>query len=663
MLGEILLQEITPELIPVEEGTKPQATEDSVGPYNLQDFTLFHVVRRGHRPSKIAFLAWHAWRDAGRGGVAARLPRGRPRRLRPADGQALARGVRAPVLRQPVQALGAAQRAQGQRRRDDEPARGLADAERRRGRPRGWPSSRACRTRRPTWPERTPRPWRRVPLRLRTLPTMRMSPSGARCDDARDAGSICGRTGDLPCMHAPRWRQPPSCWAPRFVGVPAASAASAAPTTTLEARRTRRRRLSLRRSAGDAARTGSSARPGPVRDAHGPARPRGPDGAHHPAGRLAREAPGPEGSRGDVHQPRGSGWQRHVPGRLGQFVPGKVGRTYDWVGPGPARRRQRAGRPSPATAAYNKIGTRPPYEPRTQAILDAWVSRSAAYAADCGTVGGGRPAAAHEDDRHRGRLRGRCVRRSAPSRSASTDSPTAPTSRRSTPRCTPSASTSSCSTASSTPATSGTPRTPPRTWRSRRRCTVFFRWAARGHAELRLGRTGGPGGEDLLPRCCAGSRAGPSPGSGPPSCRRRAGGGLREVPVAGGGGGAVGDRHPGHRAPGPEGLQVSVNPTTAGGDNGYATYLATICTDAPWPTDLATLLADNERQDRRHPFLTWPNGWFNAPCRTWPAPPAAAAVEVAPRPGRPCSSTRPSTAATPIDGCLRGASPVQPAQC
>ncbi|WP_457205874.1 NAD(+) synthase [Nocardioides sp. P5_C9_2] len=64
VLGEILEQEITPELIPVEDGVKPQATEDSVGPYNLQDFTLFHVVRRGHRPSRIAFLAWHAWRDA-----------------------------------------------------------------------------------------------------------------------------------------------------------------------------------------------------------------------------------------------------------------------------------------------------------------------------------------------------------------------------------------------------------------------------------------------------------------------------------------------------------------------------------------------------------------------------------------------------------------------
>ncbi|MDT9594936.1 NAD(+) synthase [Nocardioides zeae] len=64
LLRAIVTQEITPELIPTEEGEKPQATEDAVGPYALADFALYHVVRRGYRPSKIAFLAWHAWRDA-----------------------------------------------------------------------------------------------------------------------------------------------------------------------------------------------------------------------------------------------------------------------------------------------------------------------------------------------------------------------------------------------------------------------------------------------------------------------------------------------------------------------------------------------------------------------------------------------------------------------
>ena len=78
VLREIVAQEITPELVPDRDGVKPQATEDSVGPYALQDFTLFHVVRPGFRPSKIAFLAWHAWHDAARGG----WPPGFPDELR-----------------------------------------------------------------------------------------------------------------------------------------------------------------------------------------------------------------------------------------------------------------------------------------------------------------------------------------------------------------------------------------------------------------------------------------------------------------------------------------------------------------------------------------------------------------------------------------------------
>ncbi len=67
LLTEIVQQEITPELIPAGEGEKPQSTESSVGPYALQDFTLFHVLRQGLRPSRIAFLAEHAWSDAERG--------------------------------------------------------------------------------------------------------------------------------------------------------------------------------------------------------------------------------------------------------------------------------------------------------------------------------------------------------------------------------------------------------------------------------------------------------------------------------------------------------------------------------------------------------------------------------------------------------------------
>ncbi len=67
VLQVIVEQEITPELVPAGEGERPQSTEDAIGPYSLQDFTLFHVLRYGFRPSKIAFLAEHAWRDASAG--------------------------------------------------------------------------------------------------------------------------------------------------------------------------------------------------------------------------------------------------------------------------------------------------------------------------------------------------------------------------------------------------------------------------------------------------------------------------------------------------------------------------------------------------------------------------------------------------------------------
>lgn len=66
-LEAILATEISPELIPAEAGAAPQSTEAKIGPYALQDFTLFHVLRHGFPPSKVAFLALHAWEDKDRG--------------------------------------------------------------------------------------------------------------------------------------------------------------------------------------------------------------------------------------------------------------------------------------------------------------------------------------------------------------------------------------------------------------------------------------------------------------------------------------------------------------------------------------------------------------------------------------------------------------------
>ena len=74
ILDDILATEISPELVPADESGAIQSTESVVGPYALQDFTLFYVTRFGFAPSKIAYLAWNAWHDVGQGAWPANTP-------------------------------------------------------------------------------------------------------------------------------------------------------------------------------------------------------------------------------------------------------------------------------------------------------------------------------------------------------------------------------------------------------------------------------------------------------------------------------------------------------------------------------------------------------------------------------------------------------------
>lgn len=64
VLLNILGTEISPELVPGKEGDdKPaQITESVIGPYELQDFNLYYILRYGFTPSKVAFLSYSAWR-------------------------------------------------------------------------------------------------------------------------------------------------------------------------------------------------------------------------------------------------------------------------------------------------------------------------------------------------------------------------------------------------------------------------------------------------------------------------------------------------------------------------------------------------------------------------------------------------------------------------
>ncbi|WP_020180040.1 NAD(+) synthase [Methylopila sp. M107] len=67
VLRAVLDTEISPELVPADETGAIQSTQSRIGPYELHDFFLFHILRYGMAPSKVAYLAWRAWSDASAG--------------------------------------------------------------------------------------------------------------------------------------------------------------------------------------------------------------------------------------------------------------------------------------------------------------------------------------------------------------------------------------------------------------------------------------------------------------------------------------------------------------------------------------------------------------------------------------------------------------------
>jgi pimeloyl-ACP methyl ester carboxylesterase len=66
-------------------------------------------------------------------------------------------------------------------------------------------------------------------------------------------------------------------------------------------------------------------------------------------------------------------------------------------------------------------------------------------------------------------------------------------------------------------------------------------------------------------------------------------------------------------------LALFGEPGGPGADNGYAVYLGVQCTDVQWPKSWSKWQRDNWRIHAKHPFITWNNAWFNAPCRDWGA--------------------------------------------
>ncbi len=67
VLGETLLDiadtPISPELMPSKNGEQTQPTEDFVGPYILNDFYMYHLLKHGFTPSKVFYIAIHAFKE------------------------------------------------------------------------------------------------------------------------------------------------------------------------------------------------------------------------------------------------------------------------------------------------------------------------------------------------------------------------------------------------------------------------------------------------------------------------------------------------------------------------------------------------------------------------------------------------------------------------
>lgn len=61
VLEDILATPVSPELLPAVDGEIAQKTEDLVGPYELHDFFLYHILRWAESPTKILRLAQYAW--------------------------------------------------------------------------------------------------------------------------------------------------------------------------------------------------------------------------------------------------------------------------------------------------------------------------------------------------------------------------------------------------------------------------------------------------------------------------------------------------------------------------------------------------------------------------------------------------------------------------
>jgi pimeloyl-ACP methyl ester carboxylesterase len=100
----------------------------------------------------------------------------------------------------------------------------------------------------------------------------------------------------------------------------------------------------------------------------------------------------------------------------------------------------------------------------------------------------------------------------------------------------------------------------------------------------------------------------------------------------------------------PLGQFYGYDPKDPQADNGFAVYLATQCSDAPWPTTLSQWLGDANAVAQGAKYLTWNNTWFNLGCRTWPVAPSTPTQVTGTFTGPVLLTSETYDAATPISG-------------
>lgn len=312
--------------------------------------------------------------------------------------------------------------------------------------------------------------------------------------------------------------------------------------------------------------------------------------------------------------PGGPGGSGLILSILGQFVPNGAGNAYDWIGFDP--RGVGSSIPSLSCNRFYFHGNRPPYEPTTARIMQRWITRSKQYAADCATAPNSalfrhvktidnvrdmeslRKALGQQQINYYGfsygtylgqvyatlhpnRVRRMVLDSNVDPRDVFYKSNIA------------------------------------QDIAFQRTFNIYFKWVAKYNSVYHLGATFQAVRQNYLDTVARLNKH---------AARGFLGGDEFTDVVLGAGYYVYGwtdiakawrDLNNRHQPAELINMFKSGNPTTRKGDNEFAMYLGTQCTDAWWPRNQQRINRDNWQISRTYDYETWDNAWFNGPCAYW----------------------------------------------